>query len=202
MEGQYKAISTFLPAKPKPQTIVEVVAIDDPETIKCQNHYGFTVPELLDPERHGHINTNEPGMQRYIDKWDHQEYQHGLPRWLLTKGSEYEKGEYNDHSMSWTLNNCSSKGWDTVTIAIYASDNDAAAETLTGNGARHVGDIRVELKGVNWGEIPRKYASDNRSIFYRFDAVVRMGFADESGRLTVKLVHSGRELGTAKFTVQ
>lgn len=69
-------------------------------------------------------------------------------------------------------------------------------------GVEHVGDLRVDLKGVNWGEIPRRYASDNRSILYRFDATVRMGFADDSGRLAIKLLRNGQELGTAGFAVQ
>ncbi|KAK7949389.1 uncharacterized protein PG986_010275 [Apiospora aurea] len=200
MEEQYKAVPTFLPAKPKPRTIVEVVAIENPETVKCQSHYGFSMPEPQSPERH--INTMTPGMQRRVDKWDNQEYQHDLPRWLMKKGSEVEQGEYVDYPMTWTLNNRSSKSWDTVVMAVYACGNDVAPETITDNGVRHVGDIRVELKGVNWGEVPRKYASDNRSILYRFEATVRMGFEDENGLLTVKLVRSGRELGTANFMVQ
>lgn len=69
-------------------------------------------------------------------------------------------------------------------------------------GVEHVGDLRVDLKGVNWGEIPRRYASDNRSILYRFDATVRMGFADDSGRLVLKLLRNGQELGKAIFEGQ
>ncbi|KAK8093346.1 hypothetical protein PG997_000031 [Apiospora hydei] len=204
MEEQYQAVPTFLPAKPKPRTIVEVVAIDDPEPVKCQSHYGFNMPEPLNPERHGHINAITPAMQRCVDKWDNQEHQHDLPRWLMKKGSEIEQGEYVNYPMTWTLDNRSSKSWDTVVMAIYACGNDVAPKTITDNGVgvRHVGDMRVELKGVNWGEVSRKYASDNRSILYRFEATVRMGFADENGLLTVKLVRSGRELGTANFMVQ
>ncbi|KAK8005922.1 hypothetical protein PG991_012219 [Apiospora marii] len=113
-----------------------------------------------------------------------------------------DEGEYVDYPVSWTLDNCSAKRWDTVTVALYACGNDEAAGTIKDDGVEHVGDLRVDLKGVNWGEIPRRYASDNRSIFYRFDATVRMGFADDSGRLVLKLLRNGQELGTAGFEVQ
>ncbi|KAK8135166.1 hypothetical protein PG984_007178 [Apiospora sp. TS-2023a] len=104
--------------------------------------------------------------------------------------------------MSWTLDNCSSKRWDSVTVSLYACGNDEAAGSITDDGVEHVGDLRIDLKGVNWGEIPRRYASDNRSILYRFDAIVRMGFADDGGRLILRLLRNDLELGTADFQVQ
>ncbi|KAK8085942.1 hypothetical protein PG994_000916 [Apiospora phragmitis] len=199
MEEQRKDMSTFLSVKPKPRTTVDIVAID-PETVKCQKHYGFNMPELLNPEKHGHIDTTKFGMHRYIDNaWARVQ---GKTDSKSLQGSEMEKGEYADYSMGWTLDNCSGTGWDTVTISLYACGNDAAAENITDDGVEHVGDIRVDLKGLNWGQIPRKYASDNRSILYRLDTTVRMGLADEHGYLTVKVVRNGQELGTTDCKVQ
>lgn len=86
MEEQRLDVSAFWSANPKPQTIVDIVAIE-PETVKCRKHYGFSVPERLDPDKHGHIDAAKPGMHRYVDKWDNQEYQPGLPHWQLAKVS-------------------------------------------------------------------------------------------------------------------
>lgn len=84
MEEQRHATSVFLSAKPKPQAIVDVVAID-PEPVKCRKHYGFSIHERLNPETHGRIDATKPGMHRSVDKWDNQEYQHGLTHWQMAK---------------------------------------------------------------------------------------------------------------------
>ncbi|KAK8859635.1 Heat shock 70 kDa protein 12B [Apiospora arundinis] len=209
-EGQGKGLSSLLSAKSGSQ--VTVVDLGH-ETAKCTRHYGFSVPELLNSETHGGINVAKPGMHRYVDKWDGQEYQNGVLRWQIVKGQEIGEGGCFDHSVSWTLDNCSGKRWDTATITVYACGHDVAPGCIGKDGkpytsisrplcVEHIGDVGVTLKGVNWGDIPRKYASDNRSIVYRFDATVRMGLADRGRLLTVKLLHGGQELGTADFKVQ
>ncbi|KAK8135167.1 hypothetical protein PG984_007179 [Apiospora sp. TS-2023a] len=84
MEAHRQDVSTFWSAKAKPQTIVDIVAVD-PEPVKCRKHYGFIMPERLDPAKHGHIDATKSGTHRYVDKWDNQEYQHGLTHWQMAK---------------------------------------------------------------------------------------------------------------------
>ncbi|KAK6858295.1 hypothetical protein PG995_005994 [Apiospora arundinis] len=198
-EGQGKGLSSLLSAKSGSQ--VTVVDLGH-EPAKYTRHYGFSVPELLNSEEHGRVDIAKPGMHRYVDKWDGQEYQNGVLRWQIVKGQEIREGEYFDHSVSWTLDNCSGKRWDTVTIPVCACDHDVATGCIGKDGVEHIGDVRVTLKGFNWGDIPRKYASDNRSIVYRFDTTVRMGLADRGRLLTVKLLHGGQELGKTDFKIQ
>ncbi|KAK8092275.1 uncharacterized protein PG998_015107 [Apiospora kogelbergensis] len=81
---------------------------------------------------------------------------------------------------------------------LYASGKTATA----GSGAERVGDLKINLKGVNWGEVPRTTAPDNRSLLYQFDATLRMGIAGESGLRTFKLLRNGQEIGTVAFKAQ
>jgi len=67
------------------------------------------------------------------------------------------------------------------------------------SGVEHVGDLRANLKGVNWGEVPRTTSPDSRSLSYQFDATVRMGLAGEGGPMTFKVLRNGQEMGTADF---
>lgn len=50
------------------------------------------------------------------------------------QGSEMDEGEHVDYPMSWTLDNCSAKRWDTVTLSLYACGNDDAAGTIMDEG--------------------------------------------------------------------
>lgn len=132
--------------------------------------------------------------------------------------STVKKGEYVDHSVLWTLDN-SVKGWDSVTLQLYASGKTATAGSgksfspclphVRGipvadpaSGAERVGDLKINLKGVNWGEVPRTTAPDNRSLLYQFDATLRMGIAGDSGLRTFKLLRNGQEIGTVAFKAQ
>lgn len=57
-----------------------------------------------------------------------------------------DEGGYDDYAMSWTLDNCSAKRWDTVTVSLYACGNDEAAGTIAddGNPPFHHGKRRHE----------------------------------------------------------
>ncbi|KAK6844107.1 hypothetical protein PG995_014217 [Apiospora arundinis] len=113
-------------------------------------------------------------------------------RLTMKKGSAVTDGEYVDHAVLWTLDN-SAKGWDSVVLQLYDPSHDEASR------GEHVGDLKIDLKGVNWGQVPRTTAPDNRSLLYQFDATLRIGAADQSGLPTFKLLRNGQKVGTVDF---